>query len=146
MKERIKEIITYIMDLRTGDPFDVAFMYDELEDMGYSSDEIDQAFTILDFEGETGDVESSSFVHTKNRVLGEGEKIILSVEAQGYLIRLQTSGWLSEVQLSLVIENAAIDFRAPISVNEIIELTARYVPEIPDDILTGSKSHSDMLN
>ena len=146
MKERIKEIITYIMDLRTGDPFDLAFMYDELEDLGYSSDEIDQAFTILDFDSEAGDIDSPSFVHTKNRVLGEGEKIVLSIEAQGYLIRLQTSGWLTEVQLSLIIENAAIDYRVPISVNEIIELTARYVPEIPDDILTGSNSPSDMLN
>ncbi|MBU8921579.1 MAG: DUF494 family protein [Bacteroidales bacterium] len=146
MKERIKEIITYIMDLRTGDPFDMAFMYDELEDLGYSSDEIDQAFTILDFDGETGDIDSPSFVHNKNRILGEGEKIVLSIEAQGYLLRLRASGWLTEVQLSLIIENAAIDYQVPISVNEIIELTERYVPEIPDDILTGSGRPSDMLN
>lgn len=146
MKERIKEIITYIMDQRIDGFIDAEDMHFELEDMGYTEDEIKQAFSILDFDHSFDEVEPDTAFHTRNRILGEGEKMFLTIDAQGYLIRLQSSGWLTETQLSLIIENAGIEYPIPVSLGEIKELTSRYVPEIPDDILSGSDKPSDRLN
>ncbi|HSG29394.1 MAG TPA: DUF494 family protein [Candidatus Krumholzibacterium sp.] len=146
MKQRIKEIIAYIMDLRTEGLADLGLMNHELEDLGYSSDEIDQALRILDFDSGSDGGSRLSPLHVVNRILGEGEKIFLSTAAQGYLIRLQSSGWLSETQLSLIIENAPAEYQIPVSAEEIMDLTSRFVPEIPEEVLRGAGGDSNSLN
>ncbi|MBN2069853.1 MAG: DUF494 family protein [Candidatus Krumholzibacteriota bacterium] len=146
MNKRIKEIIEYIMDFESSDLIDPDGMNNELEKMGYSRDEIDQAITILDFGILEEDFGSGSALYTKNRVLGEGEKILLSTDAQGYLIKLQMAGWLSEAQLSIIIENAGMEFSLPVSVNEIKELVMRFAPEVPGEIVEGSGDSLKNLN
>ena len=101
---------------------------------------------ILDFEPVQDDFIPGALLHSKNRVLGEGEKLFLTTESQGYLIRLQSTGWLSETQLNLIIENAGMEYPIPVSIREIMEITSRYVPEIPDDVLAGAEPRSDSLN
>jgi uncharacterized protein Smg (DUF494 family) len=146
MKERIKEIIAYIMDVDYGGEYDLAFLHHELEDLGYSNDEITQAFNILEFSSGQDDLGRQELFRKTNRILGEGEKILLSTEAQGYLIGLHSTGWLTEAQLSTIIENAGMEYSLPVSLADIIEMTARSVPEIPDDVLVGAPGASDSLN
>lgn len=146
MKERIRKIIAYIMDVQSDETGDPSGMYSRLEEMGYSLEEIGQALTILDFEPVQDDFTPGSLMHSKNRILGEGEKLFLTTEAQGYLIRLNSTGWLSETQLNIIIENAGMEYPIPVSLREIIEVTSRYVPEIPDDILAGAETRADSLN
>ncbi len=146
MKERIKEIIEYIMEAEAGAMTDSDGINNELESLGYSQDEIKQAMTILDLGIFKEDFESASAFFTRNRVLGKVEKIILSTEAQGYLINLQISGWLSETQLSFIIENAGMEYRIPVSMNEVREVASRLIPEIPEDILDGSMDSFESLN
>ena len=146
MKARIKEIIEYIMDSESADTMDPGGMNDELEEMGYSMDEISQAMTILDFGILEDNIESGSQLYTRNRVLGEGEKILLTTDAQGYLIKLQSGGWLTEAQLNIIIENAGMEYRIPVSLNEIKELVLGFAPDVPVEIVAGSDCSSRNLN
>ena len=146
MKERIKEIIEYIMDSEYEDMIDPDGVNNELEEMGYSQDEIKQAMTILDYGILKEDLESGSPIYARNRVLGEGEKILLSTDAQGYLIKLQIAGWLSEAQLNLIIENAGMEYRLPVSVQKVKELVLRFAPDVPEEVVEGSAGTSRNLN
>ena len=133
MKKRIKEIIAYIIDPDSVELRNPAALHSELEDMGYSYDEITQALNMIDFESLTEDRGLRLNSNVNNRILGESEKLILSTRAQGYILMLHSLGWLSEAQLSLIIENAALEFSPPVSVDEIKEITSRYVVDLPED-------------
>ena len=146
MKGRIREIIEYIMDSESTDTMDLEGINDELEEMGYSLDEISQAMTILDFGILDDNVESGSQLYTKNRILGEGEKILLTTDAQGYLIKLQSGGWLTEAQLNIIIENAGMEYRIPVSLNEVKELVLGFAPDVPEEVVDGSDCSSRNLN
>lgn len=133
MSERIKEIIEYIMDLEPGDLGDPSFVQDELEDMGYTRFEIRQAFRMLDFGSDIGEGEPERGAGAPNRVLNEFEKHMLSVPAQGYLLNLHRLGWISEMQLSSIIDNAAFELIPPVSLEEVRVLAARFVSDLPED-------------
>ncbi|MBN2184589.1 MAG: DUF494 family protein [Candidatus Krumholzibacteriota bacterium] len=146
MKGRIREIIEYIIDSESVDSADIEGINDELEEMGYSLDEISQAMTILDFGILDDSIESGSQLYTKNRILGEGEKILLTTDAQGYLIKLQTGGWITEAQLNIIIENAGMEYRIPVSINEIKELVMGFAPDVPEEVVDGSDCSTRNLN
>ncbi|MDD4857984.1 MAG: DUF494 family protein, partial [Candidatus Krumholzibacteria bacterium] len=110
MSERLKEIIDYIMDLDQGDLGDPGIVQDELEDMGYSRLEIRQAFRMLDFGSDITDRVPMGDRRTGSRVLSDFEKHMLSIPAQGYLLNLHRLGWISEMQLSSIVDNAAFEF------------------------------------
>ncbi len=145
--KRIKEIIAYIMDMENGVIDDPAGMHSDLENLGYSAEEINHALNMLEFPDPEEDIflEPSAYV-TNNRILGEAEKMILTMKAQGFLIRLKSTGWLTEAQLGLVIENAGLEYSTPVSLDEIMEITSRYVPEIPEKVLDGYGGGSDNFN
>lgn len=133
MSERIKEIIEYIMDLEAGDLRDPSYVQDELEDMGYSRFEIRQAFRMLDFGSDAADRGAGRESPAGNRVLNEFEKHMLSIPAQGYLLNLHRLGWISEIQLSAIIDNAAFEFIPPVSLEEVRDLASRFVSDLPED-------------
>ena len=133
--KRIKEIINYIMDSESREVKDPSIVQNELKDLGYSNNEIKQALSMLHFEEKSELRCPEGICVASNRVLGEGEKLILSTEAQGYLIKLTSMGWLSEAQLNLIIENAGMEYTIPVSLDEIREITTRYIPEIPESVL-----------
>jgi uncharacterized protein Smg (DUF494 family) len=133
MSERIKEIIEYIMDLEAGDLKDPSFVQDELEDMGYTRFEIRQAFRMLDFGSDVTDRGPARETPPGNRVLNEFEKHMLSIPAQGYLLNLHRLGWISEIQLSAIIDNAAFEFIPPVSLEEVRDLASRFVSDLPED-------------
>ena len=133
MKERIKDIIAYLMDPESIEYFDPFYLENELMEMGYSADEIRQAFNMLNLDDDFQDTGVSIELGSKTRVLGESEKLILSTPAQGYLLRLHRLGWISETQLGLIIENASLEFMPPVSVSEIKDLASRYVFNLPEE-------------
>lgn len=133
MNERIKQIIAYIMDPDSIELKDPAVLHSELEDLGYSVDEINQAMTMIDTESLRNGEGIEPEIPARARVLGEAERMILSTDAQGYLLRLYRLGWLSEANLSLVIENAGMEYIAPVAVSEVREIATRYVTDLPED-------------
>jgi hypothetical protein len=66
------------------------------------------------------------------RVLSESEKSILSLDAQGHLLMLLRLGWLNEIQFNLIIETAAMEYSPPVSIDEIREMSKRFVADLPD--------------
>ena len=134
MKERIKEIIAYLMNPESQFLRDPSAAHGKLESMGYSHEEINQAMKMLDFNSTPSDSQPDLILQQKTRILGEAEKLILSTSAQGYLIKLHRMGWLTEAQLSLIIENAALEFSPPVSLDETKEMVSRYISDLPEDI------------
>lgn len=134
INERIKEIIDYLMDLDPGDLRELALVQEELEGLGYNRFEIRQAFRMLDVGAVSSDRFPDAGGRGASRVLGEFEKHLLSVEAQGYLINLRRLGIASEMQLCTIIDNAAFEFAPPVSLDEVKELAGRYIADLPDDV------------
>jgi uncharacterized protein Smg (DUF494 family) len=134
MSERIKEIIEYIMDLDPGELKNPTLVQDELEALGYSRFEIRQAFRMLDFGGDVTDRGPGPESRVGSRVLSEFEKHTLSIAAQGYLLNLYRLGWVSELQLSAIIDNAAFECCPPVSLDEVRELAYRFVSDLPEDV------------
>lgn len=134
MNERIKEIIAYLMDPSASNLHDPSLIQSELEDMGYTREEIKQALNMLDFESTPKDSGLEPEFDAGTRILGESEKFVLSTSAQGYLLRLYRLGWVSEVQLSHIIENSALEFSPPVSIDEVKEITSRFVSDLPEEI------------
>lgn len=146
MKERIKEIIAYLMDPESSELKDPSAIHGELEDMGYSHDEIKQALTIMDLEPILENGGNEYYLSTLTRILGQAEKLILSTSAQGYLLKLHHLGWISEAQLSLIIENASIECSPPVSIVEIKEIASRYVSDLPEDIHLSANRFDEQVN
>jgi uncharacterized protein Smg (DUF494 family) len=134
MSQRIKEIIDYIMDLEPAELGDTCAIEDDLERMGYKNFEIRQAFSMLDLGFDGGDRRQPAEAPSGSRVLSDFEKHILSVAAQGYLIGLHRLGLVTEVQLGLIIDNAAYELTPPVSLDEIKDLASRLVTDLPEEI------------
>lgn len=129
--ERIREIISWIIDNEPDDPYDPGAMYTRLEDMGYSPDEIRQAMLLLDADSVRGGILADDGFEGGTRVLSAAERSMLSLEAQGWLLWLRSAGWISETHMSLIIESAGLEFRPPASLEEVVEVALRYDPSIP---------------
>ena len=129
--ERIREIIYWIMDNEQEDLYDPGTLYTRLEDMGYSSEEIRQAILLLDADSIRGGLLADDRFEKGTRILSAMERNMLNLEAQGWLLWLRSTGWISEIHLSLIIESAGLEIRAPASLEEVMEIALRYVPSIP---------------
>ena len=134
MGTRIKEIIDYIMDCEPADLKDPSLVQERLEDMGYSRLEIRQAFVMLDLGFDVVDRAAAGDLRIGSRVLSEYEKRTLSIPAQGYLLNLHRLGWITEMQLSAIIDNSAYEFTPPVSLEEVRELASRFVSDLPEDM------------
>jgi uncharacterized protein Smg (DUF494 family) len=143
MSEKIKEIIDFLMDLDPGDLRDPALVQGELEEMGYSRIEIRQAFCMLDFGSGITDRAVAADARAGSRVLSDFEKHVLSIPAQGYLLSLHRLGWISEMQLSSIIDNAALEFAPPASLEEVRELASRFVFDLPQEDVPPDAARRD---
>ena len=120
------------MDPYTSESRDPAALYHELEEMGYTYEEIDQALDMLDYDPAAGSRLEATVMGDRNRILGEAEKSILSIQAQGYLLSMLGTGYISESQLSAILDNATLEYSPPLSLYEIREIAARYIPDLPE--------------
>ncbi|HER43039.1 MAG TPA: DUF494 family protein [Candidatus Eisenbacteria bacterium] len=134
MIDRIKEIIAFLIDPEEFADHEFEEVHDTLLGMGYSDEEIQNALRMLAFDRDVEDRTETAGLVTNVRVLSEDERSMLSTDAHGHLLMLRRLGWISEVQLSLIIESAALEYSHPISLDEIKDISSRFVSDLPDSM------------
>jgi len=145
-KERIKEIIAYLLDQDFSDPMNPEEINRELADMGYAPDEIRQAMSMIDLDHGLEDHRPTQEFLSGTRILGESEKNVLSTDAQGYLLKMLKLRVLTEIQLGLIIESAGLEYMPPVSLDEIKDIASRYVFSLPEDGVPGSAGRNERLH
>jgi uncharacterized protein Smg (DUF494 family) len=126
MKERIVEILMYIMSEMQANKGIAEIDLAELKDKGYTQSEISSAFAWLYDSMKVNGVGVSheSPAHpASRRVLHDVEKQLLTTEAQGYLIQLRELNVLDDHDLELVIERIVmngLEKMNPFELQEII--------------------------
>jgi len=126
MREKIREIIAWILENGEEDDLDPGSLFDRLEEIGYSSDDIRQALSLLDVESIVLENPSGREFSPSSRILSSTEKSMLDLDAQGWLLSMRSTGSISETQLSLIIETAGIELAGPVSLSQIMEIASRY--------------------
>src|SRR6266571_4258147 len=127
MKERIVEILMYIMSEMQSNKGIAEIDLRDLKDKGYTQSEISAAFTWLYDNMRLNDIgvtRESAPVEGSRRVLHEMEKQMLSTEAQGYLIQLRELSLLDDRDLELVIERAVVSGLEKLTPAELQEIVA----------------------
>ncbi|MEK9135753.1 MAG: DUF494 family protein, partial [Bacteroidota bacterium] len=127
MKERIVEILIYIMSEMQANKGLADIDVGDLKNKGYTQSEISAAFSWLYDNmklnevtiGRTGTPSEGS-----RRVLHDVEKQVLSTEAQGYLIQLRELSLLDDKDLEIVIERAIMSGFEKITPEELQEIVA----------------------
>jgi uncharacterized protein Smg (DUF494 family) len=126
MKERIVEILMYIMSEIQSEKGIVDIDIGDLRNRGYTQSEISAAFSWLYDNmkvNEAGITHQGVASDGSRRVLHDVEKQMLSTEAQGYLIQLRELGLLNDRDLELVIERvimSGFEKLAPSELQEIV--------------------------
>ena len=146
MKEKVVEILVYIMseiqDNKRLQEIDI----DELKTKGYTQSEISAAFTWLYDNIQSGEVQvirQATGGQWSRRVFHEAEKQVLSTQGQGYLIQLRELGLLDDTDLETVIERAMMAGYQRMSVEEIRDIVSAVLFAKAHDGPSGSHS---MLN
>jgi uncharacterized protein Smg (DUF494 family) len=127
MKERIVEILMYIMSEMQSNNGIADIDFGDLKEKGYSQSEISAAFSWLYDNIRQNDIGVSHEgmpIAGSRRVLHEVEKQMLSTEAQGYLIQLRELGLLDDRDLELVIERVVLSGFEKLNPGELQELVA----------------------
>ena len=132
MIDRIKEIIAFLIDPEEYSDHEYEEVHETLIDMGYSDEEIRSALRMLAFDRDVEDRIGDSGLLPNVRVLSDEERSMLSTEAHGHLLMLKRLGWISEVQLSLILESASLEYTHPVSLDEIKDISSRFVSDLPD--------------
>lgn len=127
MKDRVVEILVFLMSEMRDDKQLHEIDLAPLRDRGYTTSEISQAFSFLyeslgSGHGET--ITSARARKGSRRILHEAERMLFSLEAQGYLIQLAELGLLDERDTETVIERALGSGYAGLSVQEVREIVA----------------------
>jgi len=127
MKEKVVEILIYIMSEIQGTKGLPDIDLGDLKNRGYTQGEINAAVTWL-FEHVRG-IESGSAtsIHTgrgSRRILHDAERVAFSTGAQGYLIQLAELGLLNEKDMEAVIERAMVSGYDKLSIGEIRDVVA----------------------
>ncbi len=132
MREKVREIITWILENGDEESSDTGSIFERLEEMGYSSDEIGQALSLLEVESIVLENLSGPGKRPSSRIFSSAERNMLDIDAQGWLLAMRSSGAISETQLSLIIETAGIEDDGPVSLSRIIEIASIYTDGRPD--------------
>ena len=127
MKERIVEILVYLMSEMQENKQLSDIDLGALRTQGYTQSEISDAFTWLYdvfqewYPSPDRPAEAS---RGSRRVLHEAEKLMFSTESQGYLILLAELGLLDDRDIEIVIERAMIGGYERLTVGEVRQLVA----------------------
>ena len=147
MKDRVVEILVYIMaEMQENKQLhDIDLLH--LRDRGYTTSEISAAFSWL-YENMPADgvesVRPGSAARGSRRMLHDAEKAVLSTGAQGYLIQLGELGILDDRDIETLIERAMTSGYIGLTVQEVRELAA--VVLFSRDRRAGSTGHSILNN
>jgi Smg protein len=127
MKEKVVEILIYIMSEIHENKMLSEIDISDLQTRGYTQSEISAAFSWLYdnlFLKEGGSTLRARSTKGSWRVLHEAEKFIVSTECQGYLIQLRELGLLDDFDLENVIERAMISGTERLSLADIQGIVA----------------------
>jgi Smg protein len=152
MRERIVEIIVYLMsELRNDIPLNEIDL-SVLTSHGYSPTEISTAFTWLYDKINTGEKMvshvSASSPHSF-RVLHDAERMVLSSEAYGYLIQLREIGLIAESDIESIIDRVMLAGYPVAGLAEVKSITAAVLLDNDDSYNTGSRimlNNNDTVN
>lgn len=124
MKEKVVEILMYIMSEMQESKSISDIDMSDLKSRGYTQSEISAAFSWLhdNFQMRSGSRTSPD--PGSRRVLHDVEKSAISTEAQGYLIHLRELGLLSDQDLENVIERAMTTGFERLTVSELRTIVA----------------------
>ena len=127
MKERIVEILMYIMSEMESRKGFADIDVGDLRNQGYSQGEISAALNWLYDnlkQHENGVIRPEKPAVGSRRVLHDVEKQMLSVEAQGYLIQLRELGLVEDRDLEVILEKVVVTGFEKLSPSELQEIVA----------------------
>jgi uncharacterized protein Smg (DUF494 family) len=152
MQERIIEIIVYLVNEMRNNKSPGEIDLKVLEEVGYTQAEITSAFSWL-FDklaaSDQGLPHLERQIERSYRVLHEVEKMVISPEAQGYLIQLRELGILNDATLETVIDRAMMSGSTKIGLDETRFIVASLVFEKDDRKRIGTRiisPSSDTIN
>ena len=146
MKEKVVEILVYIMSEIQENKRLQEIDIGELKNKGYTQSEISAAFTWLYDNVQIGEVQfarPAQAARNSRRVFHEAEKQVLSTESQGYLIQLRGLGLLDDRDFESVIERAMMAGYEKLSVEEVRDIVTAVLFAKESG---GSSSGHSMLN
>ncbi len=127
MKDRVVEILMYIMAEIQNDKRIQEIDVGQLSDKGYTLTEISAAFSWLYDNIRTPDHvqhRPAPAAQGSRRVFHEAEKLALSTQAQGYLIQLRELGLLDDNDLEQIIERAMATGYQKLSLEDIRDMVS----------------------
>lgn len=136
MKERVLEILVFIMSEIQADKKISEIDLGNLTDRGYTQAEISAAFSWLyeNLQLNKGAVSTEAIRPRGSfRLLHDAEKMALSTEAQGLLVQLRQLGLLDDRDMENVIERAMMAGYEKLSVEEVRTLIASVLFSKPGD-------------
>ena len=140
MRNRILEIVVFLIDYMQGNKGRLANS-DELSSLlsaeGYSEDEISSAYTWLlqRFDNAPEQYFSDFPVSTSSiRILSQSERVQMSPEAYGFLLKLVSQSLISSEQCEIILERAAMIGPRSVSLDHIKLIAASVVMADFDDL------------
>jgi len=127
MKEKVVEILMYIMSEIRENKQISDIDTKELQSKGYTQSEISAAISWIYDNVQLGSRDRRGPVtagEQSHRVFHDAEKGVLSTEARGYLVQLQALGLLDNRDLELVVERAMLSGYEKMTVAELQEIVA----------------------
>jgi uncharacterized protein Smg (DUF494 family) len=125
MKEKVFEILVYLMSEIQDNKALHEIDLDTLETQGYTQSEISAAFSwIVEHvpAQEDGRIPLEGTGQGSRRILHSAEKLMLTTESQGYLIQLTELGLLDDAGLESVIDRAMATGQERLTVPELRQI------------------------
>ena len=125
MRNRLLEIVVILMDYlreHQGALNNADELYDALQDMGFAESEISSAYYwLLDRFGAAGEQYFSEFpvMTLSNRVLSDTERLHITPEAHGFLLRLLNLSLIDEEQFEAIVERAQVFGSRPVDIDQL---------------------------
>lgn len=146
MKDRVVEILVFLMsEIQENTPLHEVDL-SLLRDRGYTTSEISAAFSWL-YENSATDephtIRQGRAGTGSRRLFHDAEKEILSTAAQGYMIQLHELGLIGDREMEVILERAMASGYAGLTVQEIRDIVATVL--FSGDRPAGGGGHS-MLN
>lgn len=135
MKERVVEILVYLMSEIESDKRLNEIDLDDLKRKGYTQSEISAAFSWLydNIPMQDGVVVRGAGVSKESRrILHEAEKLILTTESQGFLVQLCEVGLLDNHDIENIIERSMMSGLEKLTMTEVREIVAAVLSAKPN--------------
>ena len=148
MQERVVEIILFLVsELRSNKRLNDVDVSSLTRD-GYTQSEISSAFSWLFerlSEGKSNtDIASGAI--TSHRMLNDPEKMVVGLQAYGYLIQCQQLGLLNNVDVETIIERIMIAGFAAVGLPEMKSFVAGYLFDIENSNGQISLGNNDTIH